>query len=97
MFTSAFYGKFRDAVGSAHKACEAPFSKASYQMNPANRREAAREALLDTEEGADLLMVKPAGADLDIIRDLRVSTSLPIAAHQVSGEYAQLHAADEKR
>ena len=66
-------------------------------MNPANRREAAREALLDTEEGADLLMVKPAGAYLDIIRDLRVSTSLPIAAHQVSGEYAQLHAADEKR
>jgi porphobilinogen synthase len=62
-------------------------------MNPANRREAAREAILDAEEGADLLMVKPAGAYLDIIRDLRESTNLPIAAYQVSGEYAQLHAA----
>jgi porphobilinogen synthase len=65
-------------------------------MNPANRREAAREAILDAEEGADLLMVKPAGAYLDIIRDLRESTNLPIAAYQVSGEYAQLHAAAEK-
>ena len=95
-FASAFYGPFRDAVGSARKAGEAPISKASYQMNPANRREAAREAILDAEEGADLLMVKPAGAYLDIIRDLRESTNLPIAAYQVSGEYAQLHAAAEK-
>jgi len=95
-FASAFYGPFRDAVGSARKAGEAPISKATYQMNPANRREAAREAILDAEEGADLLMVKPAGAYLDIIRDLRESTSLPIAAYQVSGEYAQLHAAAEK-
>jgi porphobilinogen synthase len=92
-FASAFYGPFRDAVGSARKAGEAPISKATYQMNPANRREAAREAILDAEEGADLLMVKPAGAYLDIIRDLRESTNLPIAAYQVSGEYAQLHAA----
>jgi porphobilinogen synthase len=95
-FASAFYGPFRDAVGSARKAGEAPISKATYQMNPANRREATREAILDAEEGADLLMVKPAGAYLDIIRDLRESTSLPIAAYQVSGEYAQLHAAAEK-
>jgi porphobilinogen synthase len=95
-FASAFYGPFRDAVGSARKAGEAPISKATYQMNPANRREATREAILDAEECADLLMVKPAGAYLDIIRDLRESTSLPIAAYQVSGEYAQLHAAAEK-
>jgi len=95
-YASGFYGPFRDAVGSARKAGEAPISKATYQMNPANRREAAREAILDAEEGADLLMVKPAGAYLDIIRDLRESTNLPIAAFQVSGEYAQLHAAAEK-
>jgi porphobilinogen synthase len=62
-------------------------------MNPANRREALREALLDVQEGADLVMVKPAGAYLDIIRDLREATPTPIAAYQVSGEYAQLHAA----
>lgn len=95
-FASAFYGPFRDAVGSARKADAAPISKATYQMNPANRREAIREALLDVQEGADLLMVKPAGTYLDIIRDLREATNLPIAAYQVSGEYAQLHAAAEK-
>ncbi len=65
-------------------------------MNPANRREALREAALDAAEGADLLMVKPAGAYLDIIRDLRESSDLPLAAYQVSGEYAQLQAAAEK-
>ena len=92
-FASAFYGPFRDAVGSARKAGEAPISKATYQMNPANRREAAREAILDAEEGADLLMVKPAGAYLDIISELRHVTTKPIAAYQVSGEYAQIHAA----
>ena len=92
-YASAFYGPFRDAVGSARKAGEAAISKASYQMNPANRREALREAALDAAEGADLLMVKPAGAYLDIIRDLREATPTPIAAYQVSGEYAQLHAA----
>ena len=95
-YASAFYGPFRDAVGSARKPGAAPISKATYQMDPANRREAAREAILDAEEGADILMVKPAGTYLDIIRDLRESTSLPIAAYQVSGEYAQLHAAAEK-
>lgn len=95
-FASAFYGPFRDAVGSARKPGEAPISKATYQINPANRREAIREALLDVQEGADLLMVKPAGTYLDIIRDLREATNLPVAAYQVSGEYAQLHAAAEK-
>jgi porphobilinogen synthase len=65
-------------------------------MDPANAREALREVRMDVEEGADILMVKPAGAYLDIIRDLRESTNLPIAAYQVSGEYAQLHAAAEK-
>jgi porphobilinogen synthase len=92
-YASAFYGPFRDAVGSARPAGDAPISKAGYQMNPANRSEALREGLLDVQEGADLIMVKPAGAYLDIIRDLREATSLPIAAYQVSGEYAQLHAA----
>ena len=95
-YASAFYGPFRDAVGSARKPGEAAISKASYQMNPANRREALREAALDAAEGADLLMVKPAGAYLDIIRDLREATDLPLAAYQVSGEYAQLQAAAEK-
>ena len=95
-YASAFYGPFRDAVGSARQPGEAAISKTSYQMNPANRREALREAALDAAEGADLLMVKPAGAYLDIIRDLRESTDLPLAAYQVSGEYAQLQAAAEK-
>ena len=95
-YASAFYGPFRDAVGSARKEGAAPISKSSYQINPANRREAVREALLDAAEGADLLMVKPAGVYLDIIRDLREATNLPIAAYQVSGEYAALHAAAEK-
>ncbi|MFM9016493.1 MAG: porphobilinogen synthase [Verrucomicrobiota bacterium] len=95
-YASAFYGPFRDAVGSARKAGDAPISKAGYQMDPANRREAAREADLDASEGADILMVKPAGPYLDIIRDLRNATRLPVAAYQVSGEYAALHAAAEK-
>ncbi|NBX01285.1 porphobilinogen synthase [bacterium] len=94
-FASAFYGPFRDAVGSTLSNGKT-LSKATYQMNPANRREAIREALIDAAEGADLLMVKPAGSYLDIIRDVRESSALPIAAYQVSGEYAQLHAAAEK-
>ena len=92
-YASAYYGPFRDAVGSARKAGEAPISKATYQMNPANRREAIREALLDAAEGADLLMVKPGGPYLDILRDLRGATDLPLAAYQVSGEYAMIAAA----
>jgi len=94
-FASAYYGPFRDAVGSTRKSGES-LSKATYQINPANRRESIREAHLDEFEGADILMVKPAGIYLDIIRDVRESSTLPIAAYQVSGEYAQIHAAAEK-
>ncbi len=92
-FASAYYGPFRDAVGSASAAGTNLLSKATYQMNPANRREAVREMMLDVAEGADILMVKPAGPYLDIIRDLRNETRKPLAAYQVSGEYSQLHAA----
>nr|XP_061799044.1 uncharacterized protein LOC133590446 [Nerophis lumbriciformis] len=88
-YASAFYGPFRDALDSAPKFGD----KKTYQMDPANAREAKREAELDEAEGADILMVKPAGAYLDIIRDLREETSLPIAAYQVSGEYAMIKAA----
>ncbi len=92
-YNSAYYGPFREAVGSAQAAGTRLLSKATYQMNPANRREARREAALDEAEGADILMVKPAGPYLDIIRDLREATTKPVAAYQVSGEYAQIHAA----
>ena len=92
-YNSAYYGPFRDAVGSAQAAGTRLLSKATYQMNPANRREAVIEATLDTLEGADILMVKPAGPYLDIIREVRLATRKPLAAYQVSGEYAQLHAA----
>lgn len=92
-FNSAYYGPFRDAVGSAQAAGTKLLSKATYQLNPANRREALAEALLDEDEGADILMVKPAGAYLDIIRDVRERSDKPLAAYQVSGEYAQIHAA----
>ncbi len=89
-FASAYYGPFRDAVGSAQAA---PVSKATYQIDPANVREALREVDLDEREGADMVMVKPAGPYLDVIRAVRESTLLPLAAYQVSGEYAQIHAA----
>lgn len=92
-YASAFYGPFRDAVGSAKAAGTPSLDKATYQMNPANRREAILEAQLDLEEGADAIMVKPAGPYLDIIRDLREAFNAPLAAYQVSGEYAQIHAA----
>ncbi len=92
-FASAYYGPFRDAVGSAQAAGTPKLSKASYQLNPANRREAFTELALDEAEGADILMVKPAGPYLDIIRDVREATNKPVAAYQVSGEYAQLQAA----
>lgn len=92
-FASAFYGPFRDAVGSAQAAGTRALDKRTYQLNPANRREALSEARLDEQEGADILMVKPAGPYLDILRDLREASDLPLAAYQVSGEYAQLHAA----
>jgi porphobilinogen synthase len=89
-FASAYYGPFREAVGSAQ---EAPISKATYQLDPANLREALREVELDEREGADMVMVKPAGPYLDVIRSVREHTKLPLAAYQVSGEYAQIHAA----
>jgi porphobilinogen synthase len=92
-FNSAYYGPFRDAVGSAQAAGTRLLSKATYQLNPANRREAINEVLLDEAEGADIVMVKPAGLYLDIIRDIREVTRKPLAAYQISGEYAQIHAA----
>ena len=92
-FASAYYGPFRDAVGSAQAAGTHLLSKATYQLDPANRRAAFTELALDEAEGADIVMVKPAGPYLDVIRDVRERTTKPVAAYQVSGEYAQLHAA----
>jgi porphobilinogen synthase len=88
-YASAFYGPFREALDSAPKAGD----KKTYQMNPANSMEALIELAQDEAEGADMVMVKPAGAYLDVIRAVRESTLLPLAAYQVSGEYAQIHAA----
>ena len=95
-YASAFYGPFRDAVGSQQAVGKNYLDKKTYQLNPANPRESMMEAALDIEEGADVLMVKPAGAYLDILSQLRQLTDLPLAAYQVSGEYAQIHAAAEK-
>jgi porphobilinogen synthase len=88
-FASAFYGPFRDAAGST----PAFGDRRSYQMDPANGREAVREALLDAEEGADMLMVKPALAYGDLIWAVKQATALPVAAYNVSGEYAMVKAA----
>jgi porphobilinogen synthase len=90
-YASAYYGPFRDAVGS--KIGKDSISKATYQMDPANVMEAVREIALDENEGADMVMVKPAGPYLDVIRAVRDVTDLPLAAYQVSGEYSQIHAA----
>jgi porphobilinogen synthase len=96
---SAFYGPFREAADSAPKFGD----RRGYQMDPANRREAMREIALDLEEGADAVMVKPALAYLDVIREARERFDAPIAAYNVSGEYAMVKAAaangwiDEKR
>lgn len=84
-FASSFYSPFRQAADTALKG-----DRKTYQMNPLNRREAIRESLLDEAQGADCLMVKPAGAYLDILRDIRERTHLPIGAYQVSGEYAMI-------
>ncbi len=84
-FASSFYGPFREAAGTALKG-----NRKTYQMNPMNRREAISESLLDEAQGSDCLMVKPAGAYLDIIRDIRERSSLPLAGYQVSGEYAMI-------
>ncbi len=86
---SAFYGPFRDAAGSAPQFGD----RRSYQMDPANAREAVREIALDVEQGADIVMVKPALAYLDVIRAAREATRLPVAAYWVSGEYAMVKAA----
>lgn len=91
-YASAFYGPFRDALESAPKHGD----KKTYQMDPANRREALREAELDMMEGADILMVKPALCYLDVIMALKEVSDRPIAAYNVSGEYAMLKAAAEK-
>jgi porphobilinogen synthase len=88
-YASGFYGPFREAAQSAPKEGD----RRGYQMDPANLREARREALLDIEEGADMLMVKPALAYLDVLAELRRLTDKPLAAYNVSGEYAMLKAA----
>ena len=88
-YASAYYGPFRGALDSAPKEGD----KKSYQMDPANIREAVRELRLDEEEGADMIMVKPAGPYLDVIATLREETSLPLAAYQVSGEYLMIKSA----
>ena len=90
-YASAYYGPFRDALGSAPKAGD----KKTYQMDPANAREAIREVELDEMEGADMVMVKPALAYLDIIYRIKESTNLPVAAYNVSGEYAMIRAAEQ--
>jgi len=91
-YASAFYGPFRDALGSAPKWGD----KKTYQMDPANAREALREVELDEAEGADIVMVKPALAYLDIIYRVKEATDLPVAAYNVSGEYAMIKAAEQK-
>jgi len=91
-YASAFYGPFREAAESA----PAFGDRRSYQMDPANAREALREVLLDVEEGADLVMVKPAGPYLDIIRQVRDAVRVPVVAYQVSGEFSLIKAAAER-
>jgi porphobilinogen synthase len=90
-FSSAYYGPFRDVAESTPSFGD----RKSYQMNPANRREAILESLEDEKEGADILMVKPALAYLDIVRDIRENSSLPLAVYNVSGEYSMLKIAGE--
>ncbi len=98
-YASAYYGPFRDALGSAPKSGD----KKTYQMDPANSREAIKEVYLDIAEGADIVMVKPALAYLDIIAKVKDATNVPVAAYNVSGEYAMVKAAaqlgwiDEKK
>jgi porphobilinogen synthase len=91
-YASSFYGPFREAAESA----PAFGDRRSYQMDPANSREALREVLLDVEEGADLVMVKPAGPYLDVIRQVRDAVTVPVVAYQVSGEFSLIKAAAER-
>ena len=89
-YASAFYGPFREAVGSSLQG-----DRRTYQQDPANRREGLREALLDLSEGADMVMVKPASHYLDVLADVAAVSKVPVAAYQVSGEYAMIEAAAE--
>ena len=91
-YASAFYGPFRDAAESTPQFGD----RRGYQMDPANRREALREMVADFDEGADILMIKPALAYLDIVADARQTFDVPIAAYHVSGEYSMIHAAAER-
>jgi porphobilinogen synthase len=91
-FCSAYYGPFRDAISSSQ---EVPIDKSGYQLDPANHREALLELKLDEQEGADILMVKPAEPYLDIIKSAKENSSLPVAAYQVSGEYSRIWAASK--
>ena len=91
-FASAFYGPFREAAGSTPQFGD----RRTYQMDGGNRREAMREIEQDIAEGADMLLMKPAGPYLDILRDAREACDLPLAAYQVSGEYSMLHAAFQR-
>lgn len=93
-YASCFYGPFRGALDAA--PLQGPPDKKSYQMDPANRIEALREIALDVQEGADAVMVKPAGLYLDVVHAVKQQVNLPVAAYQVSGEYAMIHAAAEK-
>ena len=96
-YASAFYGPFRDALDSAPADIQdVPKDKKTYQMDFANRDEAVKETLMDIEEGADIVMVKPGLCYLDIVRDIRDAVDVPVAVYQVSGEYAMLKAAAAK-
>ncbi|MEC7598724.1 MAG: porphobilinogen synthase, partial [Planctomycetota bacterium] len=93
-YASAFYGPFRDAVGSAANLGSG--DKKTYQMNPSNTQEALQEVALDIQEGADMVMVKPGMPYLDIVQRVKATFEVPTFAYQVSGEYAMLSAAAEK-
>ena len=96
-YASAFYGPFRDALDSAPvEAKNIPKDKKTYQMDPSNRDEAIRETLMDIDEGADIVMVKPGLCYLDIVRDIKNAVNVPVSVYQVSGEYAMIKAASEK-
>src|SRR5690606_37397016 len=96
-YASAFYGPFRDALDSAPAdQKDVPRDKKTYQMDFGNSREAVKEALMDIEEGADIVMVKPGLCYLDIVQEVKNAVDVPVSVYQVSGEYAMLKAASEK-
>ena len=96
-YASAFYGPFRDALDSAPvDMINVPKDKKTYQMDPANRLEAIRETIMDIDEGADIVMVKPGLCYLDIVREVKNAVNVPVAVYQVSGEYAMIKAASER-